>query len=372
MKQKGLFDEEERLRKLSAAGDPLEKIAANINWEIFRPVLKKAFKKVDAQNKRAGGRPPYDRVLMYKIVQLQQWYNLSDDNAERMILDRLTFQRFLGLSLKDSVPDAKTIWAFKETLAKKGTAEELNALFTKQLEEEGLITHSGSIIDATFVEAPRQRNTREENASIKKGELPENWKADENDHSKEVEKLRHKLRRKDTDARWTKKRNETHYGYKDHVKVDKDSKLIVRHIVTHAAVHDSQKAAELIDGKDKEVWEDAGYVGEDVEKAALEKNPKLVLHVCEKGYRNKPLSEEQKANNREKSRVRSRVEHVFGYMTNSMGGLTVRCVGIVRAASEITLKNLAYNMSRYVFLKTQGREKGNGRRCQNGTLIAAA
>jgi IS5 family transposase len=180
------------------------------------------------------------------------------------------------------------------------------------------------------------------------------------------------LRRKDTDARWTKKRNETHYGDKDHVKVDKDSKLIVRHTVTNAAVHDSQKAAELIDSKDKEVWEDAGYVGEKAGKAALEKNQKVVLHICEKGYRNKPLSEEQKANNREKSCVRSRVEHVFGYMTNSMGGLTVLCVGMVRAASEITLKNLAYNMSRYVFLKRRELEKEDRRRRQNKLLFAAA
>jgi hypothetical protein len=113
----------------------------------------------------------------------------------------------------------------------------------------------------------------------------------------------------------------------------------------------------------------AGYAGEEAGKAALKKNAELILPVYERGYRNKPLTEKQKANNRRKFRVRRRVEHIFGHMTNTTGRLTVRCVGIVRAASMITLKNLAYNISRYVFLKTLGREKGTCRGVRKGRYL---
>jgi IS5 family transposase len=353
MKQKGLFDEDDRLRRLSEMGDPLEKIAANIDWEIFRPVLKKAFKKTNQKERHAGGRPPYDVVMMYKITLLQQWNNIGDDKTEYLINDRLSFQRFLGISLKDQVPDAKTIWLFKETLTAKGAGAKLNALFTEQLEREGMITPEGSIIDATFVDAPRQRNKREENERIKAGEIPESWRVDEEDHSPEAEKKRHKARQKDRDARWAKKNNEVHYGYKDHVKADKTSKLIVTHTVTAASVHDSQEAANLIDDRDKDGWLDSAYAGKSVVEAILKKNPHIRLHINEKGYRNKPLTGAQKETNREKSKVRVRVEHIFGHMTNSMGGITIGCIGKARAGFAITMKNLAYNISRYVYLKTR-------------------
>ncbi|WP_253730172.1 transposase [Treponema sp. OMZ 790] len=115
MKQKGLFDEEDRLRVLSKLGDSLEKLNEKINWEIFRPLLKKALTK---EPKGLGGRPAYDYVMMFKIIILQKLYNISDDQTEYQINDRLSFMRFLGLELKDKVPDAKTIWLFKEKLSR--------------------------------------------------------------------------------------------------------------------------------------------------------------------------------------------------------------------------------------------------------------
>jgi IS5 family transposase len=154
---------------------------------------------------------------------------MADDKTEYQINDRLSFQRFLGLSLGSKVPDAKTIWVFRESLGKSGAEKTLFSLFAEQMERKGIITRNGSIVDASFVEAPRQRNNREENERIKSGEIPEEWKESP-----------HKLRQKDTDARWTKKNDEKHYGYKNHVKVDKTSKLIVTYSVTDASVHDSQ------------------------------------------------------------------------------------------------------------------------------------
>jgi IS5 family transposase len=352
MGNKGLFDEDERLQMLIKLGDPLIKIDGQIDWEGFRPLLESAFKK--ERQKGKGGRPAYDDILMFKILILQQLYNIADEKTEYQINDRLSFQRFIGLRLNDKVPDAKTIWLYRERLVSEGMADKVFEMFEKRLEEKGIITRQGSIVDATFVDAPKQRNNREENKAVKSGETPENWKLPEKikpeEMTAEQKKLTHKLRQKDIDARWTKKNDETHYGYKDHAKVDKDSKLIVDHEVTNAAVHDSQKINDLIDEQDKECWADAGYVGEQIEKDILKKNPEIALHINEKGFRNHPLSDEQKKNNQEKSKIRCRVEHVFGDMTNSMGGLTIRCIGMARAKCVIALKDLAYNMKRYVYL----------------------
>src|SRR5215510_12634707 len=205
MKQKGLFDEADRLKKLSELGDSLEKLNNKINWEDFRGILTKAFKKEAAG---PGGRPPFDYVMMFKILILQKIYNISDDQAEFQINDRLSFQRFIGIQLYDTVPDAKTIWHFRERLKEAKVIDTIFYRFTSQLEQKGIITYSGSIIDATFVDVPKQRNTRDENKDISAGEVPEKWL---------LKKNRNKLRQKDMDARWMTKNKERHYGYKDHI-----------------------------------------------------------------------------------------------------------------------------------------------------------
>lgn len=270
--------------------------------------------------------------MLFKIIILQRLYNLSDDQTEYQINDRMSFMRFLGLGLDDKVPDAKTIRLFKDTLTKAGIMEQLFSQFNRMLEERGIITHKGTIVDATFVDAPRQRNSRDENKKIKDGEVPEEWK-----------KEPHKMSQKDTDARWTKKGDEKHYGYKDHVKVDADSKLIMDYAVTPANVHDSNEFENFFNEQDEVGYADSAYVGK-----------KLPRHVrneaCEKGYRNKPLTDKQKENNRRKSKIRCRIEHVFAYMTMSMHGLTVRSIGIERAVFNIGLTNLVYNLCRYSFL----------------------
>jgi len=337
MKQMGYLDEDNRLKRLSAMGDPLEKVTASVEWSIFRPLLNEAYVKED--RKSPAGRPPWDYLMLFKVLLLQEWYEIADDNTEYLINDRLSFQRFLGLGLGDKVPDAKTIWLFRERLKDKGMGKRLFDMFGAQLEKEGVVTHKGSIVDATFTDKPRQRNSREENEAVKAGKTPEEWK-----------KSPHKLRQKDVDARWTKKNEETHYGYKDHVKVDKDSKLITNFSVTDAAVHDSREIAGLIDEKDKIVYADSAYVGEEHEGEIRKKNKSIILKINEKGYRNRPLSDEQKAANKEKSRIRARVEHVFGFMSTTMEGIYIRCIGKARATLSITLKNLAYNLRRYAYL----------------------
>jgi IS5 family transposase len=274
--------------------------------------------------------------MLFKIIVLQRLYNLSDDQTEFQINDRMSFMRFLCLGLDDKVPDAKTIWLFKDTLMKAGIMEQLFSLFNRMLEERRTITHKGTIVDATFVDAPRQWNSRDENKKIKDGEVPEEW-----------EKNPHKKAQKDIDARWTKKGNEIHYGYKDHVKVDADSKLILDYAVTPANIHDSNEFENFFNEQDEVGYADSVYAGKNL--------PKHVENeVCEKGYRNKPLTKEQKENNRRKSKVRCRIEHVFAFMPMSLHGLTVCSIGIYRAAFNIGLTNLIYNLCRYVFLSRKG------------------
>jgi IS5 family transposase len=337
MSQYNYFAEDNRLTRLSVIGDPLERVSF-INWEIFRPILESAFCNV---SKGPGGRTPYDRVMMFKIIMLQSWYNLSDDSIEYQINDRLSFQRFLGITLSDRVPDAKTVWLFKEQLKNNSIDLELFAIFSELMEKQGWITRSGSIVDATFVEAPRQRNAKKENKTIKEGNIPEEWQTDENANM---------LRQKDTDARWAKKNNVSYYGYKNHIKIDKDSKMIVSFDVTSANKHDSQSFFDLLDEKDNEVWGDSAYIGDLIHKEIKHDYPNIKLHINEKGTKNTPLTDNQKANNRTKSTIRARVEHIFGHMTQSMGGMSIRCIGIDRAIREIALKNLSYNIQRYSFL----------------------
>lgn len=344
MKENGIFDEAEALERLSRLGDKLEWLEAAIDWTIFLPLLKKA--KPDKSRTAMGGRPPLSNLMMFKVLLLQDLYNVSNDQAEYQINDRLSWKRFLGLSMSDKAPDATTIWEFQEMLTNSGVYNALFTLFNAKMESLGVITHKGSIMDASFVDVPRQRNTRDENKVIKEGGTPEAWELPENADM---------LSQKDLDAEWAKKNDEVHYGYKDHVLVDADSKLITDWRVSGAALHDSQMLTALVGSRIRELWADSAYMSEEIRAWFAESYPEIKLHISEKGYRNAPLTDEQKLNNREKSRTRARIEHVFGHMTNAMGGMFIRCVGIVRAESAIAMKNLAYNLSRYATLRRLGR-----------------
>jgi IS5 family transposase len=346
MRQISLFDEADALQRISKLGDKLEWLNSVIDWSIFKKVIMKA--KPDRTQTPKGGRPPYPVIVMFKIILLQELYNVANDQTEYLINDRLSWKRFLGLTLSDKAPDATTIWAFREMLTNKGVYDELFELFNGKMEELGVITHRGSIQDASFVDVPRRRNSREENKIIKEGGIPEAWEAEENIH---------KPAQKDMEAAWTKKNEEVHFGYKDHVPVDADSKMITNWRVTPANVHDSQMVRALVGENLKAFWADSAYMSAEILKWFEEYCPGVRVHICEKGCKNKPLTEEQKQSNREKSRVRVRVEHVFGHMTNSMGGLFIRCIGIARAESAIVMKNLAYNISRYATLRRLNQAK---------------
>jgi IS5 family transposase len=332
--RKGLFDEEFTKYRLSVIGNPLESVSKVLDFEMFRESLER--KLLNTNKKNNAGAKPYDVVMLFKILILQRYYGLGDSQVEYQILDRTSFKTFLGLETGDKVPDEKTVWSFRERLTKTGLVEELFAQFTSFLEEKEVILNEGQMVDASFTVAPRQRNTREENKKIKNGEGNDLWKDKPN-----------KKKHKDIDARWAKKNGETFYGYKNHAKVDAKSKFINTYTVTDASVHDSQVLDDLLNEKDKEqdLYADSAYTGEDQDKTIAKYEMKNKVH--EKGYRNKPLSEEQKASNTKKSKIRARVEHVFGFMEQSMNGLVLKSVGILRATGIIGLINLTYNLFRY-------------------------
>lgn len=330
-KQRGLFDYDLRLLELSEHGDPLENLNGLIDWNIFRPILTHALTKV---NKGIGGRPPFDYVTMFKILILQRLYNLSDNQMEYQIKDRLSFMRFLDIGLNDNVPDEKTIWHFRECLIKSKTIKRLFKKFNSFLHDKGVIAKEGSIVDASFVHVPIQRNSREENKQIKQGKTPEKWEENPN-----------KLRQKDVDAHWTIKNREKHYGYKNHVKIGKESKIIKSYAVSSANVHDSNCFEELIDKTDDCVWADSAYSGKKINQYLTENG--IMSMINEKGYRYKKLNREQKELNRIKSKIRVRVEHVFSVTANVLKSKTIKTVGIKRAYAVIGLINLTYNMWRY-------------------------
>lgn len=344
MSQMRFFFVDKRDERLEKLGYKLGILQALIPWEIFRKRLERLYK-----DSPRGGRPPYDCVMMLKILILQSLYNLSDDQTEYQITDSLSFQKFLEIAPEDSVPDAKTIWVFRERLKKEGIYDSLFREFNKYLEKQGYKARGGQMIDATFQEVPAQHNTKEENEKIKEtGTAPEEWSEP-------------KKAQKDIDARWTKKRDQRYFGYKNHVNVDRRHKFIRDYRVTPANVHDSRCLGELLDenAPDKGVWADSAYSGEALEAEVRAKG--LISHICEKGYRGRPLTPEQKESNREKSRVRSRVEHVFGQMSKlSHESRKIYTKGRWRAEVKISLKNLTYNLWRFVTLH---RNAGKLRTC---------
>jgi IS5 family transposase len=345
----GFFDVDERLAELSAKGDDLERLNALVNFALFRPALEAAVPRGDRSK---GGRPPFDHVLMFKILILQAMHALSDERCEYLIKDRLSFMRFLGLGLADAVPDANTIWAFREALKKADAVDALFARFDTALREAGFLAMSGQIVDATIVAAPRQRNTLEEKKAIRDGRIPEGW----TDKPK-------KLAQKDRDARWTVKYSKAKpredgslppvdlaipaFGYKNHVSIDRGFGLIRKWTATHAAAHDGARLEDVLDRTNtaSDVWADTAY--RSAKNEAMLARRGFVSRIHRKKPQGKPMPERVRIANAQKSKVRSAVEHVFALQKGPMA-LFVRTIGIARARVKIGLANLAYNMRRFV------------------------
>ncbi len=355
----GFFDVDMRLEELSAKGDDLERLKGIVDFEIFRADLERAVPRAD---RAKGGRPPYDHVLMFKVLILQSSHSLSDERTEYLIKDRLSFMRFLGLSLAQSVPDANSIWNFREALTRakidgKPAIEALFKRFDAALTKAGFLAMGGQIIDATIIAAPKQRNTEAEKKEIKAGRIPEDW-------------MRHpaKLRQKDRDARWTVKYSKakpsedgakrddlaiTAFGYKNHIGIDRAHGLIRTWTATDASRHDGAQLENLIDKRNtaSDVWADTAY--RSAKNEALLEDSGLRSQIHRKKPKGKPMPEAIAKANGKKSKVRAFVEHVFAREKGPMG-LVIRTIGMARAKVKIGLANLTYNMKRAAWLTTRG------------------
>jgi len=335
MKQLGFLDFDIRLDRINKAGDALLQLREAIDWEVFRPTLEKARQK---PRKSSAGAKGFDVIMLFKILILQSLYNLSDDAMGYQILDRYSFSRFLGLHAASKVPDATTIWRFREDLTKAGKVSELFSTFDNFLSAQGYQARKGQIVDASIVRVPLQRNSRDENQQIKDGKQPEGWSES-------------KQRQKDTDARWIRKNHRNYYGYKNHISVDVKHKLIRAYVVTCANVHDSNVFQELLDphNSSKDIWADSAYRSQQ----ALENLEEQVYreHLQRKGSRHCKLTKWEQQGNRTRSRIRSRVEHIFGVQAQRAGNNILRGIGIVRSRTKIGLRNLAYNLDRFGTLR---------------------
>jgi transposase, IS5 family len=353
-RQSGLFDLEERLALLSAKGDGLERLGAVVDFELFRPELERAVPRAD---RFRGGRPPFDHVLMFKVLVLQTQNNLSDERTEFYLRHRLTWMRFLGLGLGDPVPDANTIWTFREALTKAGAIERLFELFDRQLRTAGYLAMSGQLVDASIVAAPKQRTTKAEKQALKEGRVPEGWQ------DKPA-----KLRQKDRDARWTVKVTKAkpredgqpqvdlaipQFGYQNHVGADRRHRLIRTWRVTDAAAHAGARLGELLDPNNtaSDVWADSAYRSRKNEEL-LERRG-LVSRLHRKKPKDRPMPVRTARANAKKSTVRAHVEHIFAEQKARMG-LFVRTIGLARATTKIGLANLVHNRRRLLWLERQG------------------
>jgi transposase, IS5 family len=350
----GFFDIEERLRELSAKGDDLGRIKVLVDFEMFRPDLEAAVPRADRSK---GGRPPFDCVFMFKVLILQIMHALSDERCEYLIKDRLSFKRFLGLGLADPVPDATTIWTFREALKKANAIDALFHRFDEALRASGYLAMGGQIIDAAIVAAPKQRNTDEEKKAIKQDRIPDGWK------DKPA-----KLRQKDRDARWTIKYTKAKseesgapkvdlaipaFGYKNHVSIDRHHGLIRKWAASNAAAFDGAHLADVMDKENtaSDVWADTAYRSQKNEEMLAKRG--FVSRIHRKKQKGRPMPERMRIANARKSKVRSAVEHVFAHQKGLMA-LFVKTIGLARARVKIGLANIAYNMRRLVWL--------NGRR----------
>lgn len=305
--------------------------------DILKPFTESSCPRSKYSRKNAG-RPSYDPIIFFKIFILQILFNLSDAMVHKYILDRQSFLAFLDIDVT-LVPSSKTIWKYRELFIKAGVFELINILTMQHIAQLDEVKNSDSIaIDSSFTNVPIQRNTRDENKVIKDGNGDQLW----NDQPA-------KKRQKDIDSRWTQKGGHRYYGYKLHIAICCLTKLITSMLTTAACVHDSQVIAPLVREEDhgKSLYADSAYSG----KKQIDEIKQLNLKpaVCEKGKRNTPLTDEQKKNNREKSKTRARVEHVFAQIAHWDGDI-LRTIGEKRADSYHHMLVWCYNIKRLMFL----------------------
>ena len=328
-----LFAADHRKEKVDRLGDPLAAIGKHLDFTVLAAAVDRvAPRPVNPQ----GGRPPFPTETMVRILVVKRLYNLSDEQMECLLLDRMSHQRFCDLADSASIPDRTTIWTFENRIGEAGA----KALFDgveRQLLKQGHIARGGQIIDATLVPAPKQHFTKEDKEQIKQEAMPADCKPA-------------KRRQKDLDATWTRKHGKRHYGYKLSINVDKRYKVIRTLETDTASTHDSRHFDTVLDpaNTNRDVFADKGYPR--VEREAQMKTAGYRNPIQRKGHRNQPLSECQARRNRRIAKTRVRAEQAFGAI-EQMGGKLIRTIGQARANFAMTMMAACYNLKRLTDLK---------------------
>ncbi len=319
------------LKRLGRLGTLVPRLFKSFDFEDYRSFISG---RLYVEERRSNaGRPPFDCVMMLKILLLQRWHNLTPVEMETVLYSPDVWQ-FLGIRSYAETPKTSTIWRYRERFAEAGILDGIVHRVTLGAHARGLDIMSGELAaDSTFFLVPVQRNSRDENKAIKGGQGGELWA--------ECPAVR---RHKDTEARWGSKHGTYVYGYKLHIIIDVRTKMVLGWSVTPGNVHDSKGLEPLLDpafaGRD--LYVDAGYVG--MEGLCAEYGIKA--HICEKATGGHPLTHDQKVRNKLLSKIRCRVEHAFGFMEQSLHGKVVRTVGIGRAKANLAMCCFLWNMER--------------------------
>jgi len=311
----------------ASANAVLERIAQLVSWDEVKAVL---------SGLRDGpmGAPGYPALVMFKALLLQQMYGLSDPQLEELLADRLSFRRFLGLSLSDRVPDHTTIWRFREELGKSGLAERAFAMITIQIERAGLLLKRGTLIDATLVPAAVNPPSPPE--------LPPPPDADGRPASKLVASPL------DPDAAWTKQDGEHAFGYKAHLAMDQGSRIIRNAILTPANVNESVVADDLICGDESAVYADKAYSNK-ARRQRLKRNG-IRDGIMRRDNRWHKLGRWAIRRNLIISHRRAPIEPLMALLKNVYRFARARYRGFARNATALHLCVAAMNLKRWVTL----------------------
>jgi len=314
-------------KKRSRSDSLLQKIDKFVDWQELETICQPMYK----ASRR--GRPTIPIQFSLKCLILQYLYNLSDPALEDALVDRLSFQRFLGISFESEIPDFTTIWRFRERLNKAGLLNNVFEAVVKQLDQRNTLLRRGTLIDATLVQAARRPSKQD---SPQDGDTSSGGRADS---------------QRDRDASSVKQGKKFCYGYKGHIAVDQGSGIIRKQSFTSACVHDSQQTGELICGDEQALFADKAYASDEL-KQSCRKNG-VFYGVLDKGRRNRPLSQKQKKANNRKSRIRNAVERPFAWFKRILGYRMVRYVNLRRNALQFTFLCIVHNLRRGVCLSTK-------------------
>ena len=315
----------------------LIKVKDLIEWEKLNKILQSKLKR----NKNAAGNPPYSELLLFKILLLETWFNLSDEKVEEAINDRISFIKFLELSLESSTPDHSTISRFRNSLIKSDLDKELFCEINRQLETKGILVKSGIIVDATIVSSSRRPKKIIEIAE-------EDRKESDTEASEEKQESHKVVYSKDVDAGWIKKRNQYYYGHKVHNAVTPTG-FIVGGILTPANKSDINNFENVMNelpvlNENIPVLADKGYASAINREYLLKRT--LSDKIMHKAVKGKPLTEEQKEENREISKYRYVVEQTFGLLKLHFGFDRMRYIGNRKCNLEYRIKSMAFNLKK--------------------------